>query len=198
MTTVPSSSDFLPAEITNTYYGFRHGESQANTAHIIASHIESGRPYGLTDTGKAQVLSSCQTLSFKTPPLIFASDFTRTIETAQIISDHFGSVVTLSELLRERYFGEFDLNDDSNYPLVWELDRNDPAHRQFQVESVLDVTVRLSALICELESRYRHESIILVTHGDIVALLSALFGRVDVCLFRDFGVKTGSVTLLNP
>ena len=40
----------------------------------------------------------------------------------------------VAEALRERYFGDFDLESDSNYETVWGADRGDPTQRPAGVE----------------------------------------------------------------
>ena len=97
--------------LTNRFYGFRHGESRANVEGIIVSDPDLGTvEYGLSETGRGQVLESASRLSrVVTDAVIVASDFLRTVETAEMIRQVSGAEpVRLDSRLRERFFGKWE------------------------------------------------------------------------------------------
>ena len=62
--------------------------------------------------------------------VIYASPFTRTVETARFAAEAMGlpaERVQIADALRERFFGNYDLTPDTNYPIVWERDTHDAA-----------------------------------------------------------------------
>ena len=68
--------------------------------------------------------------------IIFASDFKRTAETANIIREKLNCAteVQLDVRLRERYFGEYEGTSTQNYNKVWENDEE--GEKDTQVEKL--------------------------------------------------------------
>ncbi|KAG0369805.1 histidine phosphatase superfamily [Gamsiella multidivaricata] len=96
--------------------------------------------------------------------------------------------------LRERFFGEFEMEmpSDELYARVWHEDASDPFHDRFGVESVAEVTKRMTAVVRDqefaekkrLERPYESDEellvakqtkiwTILVSHGDSLQILQA-------------------------
>ena len=62
--------------------------------------------------------------------VIYASPFTRTMETAQYAAEAMDlppNTVQVATELRERYFGQYDLTPDTAYLTVWARDTQDAA-----------------------------------------------------------------------
>ena len=62
--------------------------------------------------------------------VIYASPFTRTVETAQYAAEAMdmpSNSVQVATELRERYFGQYDLTSDAAYLTVWDRDTQDAA-----------------------------------------------------------------------
>lgn len=100
-------------------YFARHGQSEANTRHII-SNRES--PLGLTALGKEQAKALAGNLSGVPIFTIFSSPVCRALETADILSLAFGKPYQVTTALREYDCGI--LEDQSNEE-SWRL------HRQY-------------------------------------------------------------------
>ncbi|PIE60925.1 MAG: histidine phosphatase family protein [Desulfobacterales bacterium] len=156
--------------VKNRYFVMRHGQSLANLEKIIVSSPENGiSGYGLTDTGKTQAkasISGFQGLDQNT--LIYSSDFKRAKETAQIVAAHLitRNGITCVPQLRERFFGEWELTGDENYPNVWYSDAQGISPPPNKVESVGAVLKRIEALIYQIESTHENQNVLLVSHGD--------------------------------
>ena len=112
--------------------------------------------------------------------IIVSSDFKRTVETAEIVQKHFRvkTPIRYEPALRERSFGELHMKEDSNYGKIWELDSQDPEHTVYGNEAVMEVVLRTSRLLQSLEEEYEGRILVLVSHGDPLQILSALFGGV--------------------
>ncbi|WP_159565791.1 histidine phosphatase family protein [Budvicia diplopodorum] len=162
--------------LRNIYYVLRHGHSLANQQKIIISDIEHGRDaYGLSPWGIAQVVRTLENWPFPKPDMIFHSDFKRTVETAALASDHISVPASPSPALRERYFGDFEQLDDSQYELVWQHDIQDPEHEFGEVESLQSVCDRQMDFLQDLEQQYEGKHILLVGHGDPLQILLTHF-----------------------
>lgn len=161
----------------NTYFILRHGESEANVQGVIVSSPQNGLDsFGLTAKGKEQALKTIreQRHLFSEKTIVIASDFLRARETAHIIQEELQlNTYITSELLRERFFGDLELSHHSNYGKVWELDRQDPAHKTWGIESVLELQKRVLKLMKQLEKTYKNTTILLVGHGDPFHVLDA-------------------------
>lgn len=169
--------------LRNRYFGLRHGQSQANEQGLIVSSPGVGvRNFGLTQAGKDAV-EACQLPSGEKQ--IYSSDFLRTRETAGIVADSLGLSVELSVLLRERYFGDWDLQSSENYDRVWDEDLRDPTHTEWKVESVQSVADRMSKFIRRCEGNHQASAIVLVSHGDPLQILECLFRQIPMSRHRE-------------
>ncbi len=176
--------------LKNRYFALRHGQSLANVQEIILSHPENGTTgWGLSETGREQAGHAGQTgvtLGMtKENTEVYASDFVRAEETAKIFADAIGADdIHITQKLRERHFGNFEKQHNSNYEVVWASDVQDPTHQENDVESVVAVQDRTTSLILELEGLYEGKNIILVSHGDALQILQTGFAKIDPAQHR--------------
>jgi probable phosphoglycerate mutase len=174
--------------LANRYFGMRHGESKANVAGLIVSRIETDRSgdYGLSDRGHLQAAAAAGCCGLSDRTVIRSSDFARAWQTAQIVRERIGAAeVIAAEELRERSFGELDGSPASGYARVWTADQAEAGTSAAVgpvpdgVEPVTAVLDRTVALIAELERRHAGADILLVSHGDTLAILAAGFLGVE-------------------
>lgn len=188
--------------LKNQYFAMRHGQSEANVAGIIVSDPATGcNHYGLSETGKKQVLDAIERAGLNGATRIICSDFLRAKETADIVQSviHSHHGVQYSPQLRERFFGELNGLGDECYRKVWMLDRDDANHQAFGVESANHVVTRVSGLIESLEDAFKGESILLVAHGDVLQLLQTWFQGVPATQHRKLQhLDTAEIRCLNP
>jgi len=149
----------------------RHGQSLANRNGIIVSSAEIGlSDYGLTGQGVSDVAEKAVSSRFDSNLRIVSSDFLRTQQTANIIAEVVdSSYLEFSPALRERYFGDLDGLSDTNYPLVWQLDKR--GKKKYNVESLASVLHRMLSCVWELESQHENQTFLLVSHGDCLQIL---------------------------
>ena len=172
--------------LRNKYVAVRHGESEANIAHLISSNPEIGtKTHGLSSNGRTQVVENTKLFLQNNPlnnsPVIISSDFSRAFETANILASNLPNKpnVQLDKRLRERFFGIYDNTSDENYDLIWKNDEENPTKNlDDQVEPVESVRERTTALIKELEDKYENVTIFLVSHGDSIQILQTAFQRL--------------------
>jgi probable phosphoglycerate mutase len=172
--------------LANRYFVMRHGQSKANAARLIVSNLDRDQrgDFGLTDLGREQALTSAEKSGLPVGTLIYASDFTRARQTAEIVREHLGApaAVTVAAALRERYFGDWDGSDTANYAKVWAADET--GRSDDGVESVAAVQDRTTALVAELEHEHRGQDILLVSHGDALQILQTGFRKMSPAQHR--------------
>lgn len=171
----------------NRFFIMRHGESIANRKGLIVSEAENAiDEFGLTSLGAEQVMKSALKTRLDEHTKIVSSDYLRARETAEILH---GIVCASNEIvfdkrLRERQFGEWELQDHSHYDQVWENDLRSPNRRINGVESVSSVLNRGLSVINDLDTAYSGETILLVGHGDVLQILLTFQHGMEPCFHR--------------
>ena len=190
------------ASLRNSYFALRHGESIANVEGIIVSKPQSGclPKYGLSEKGRLQVAETARLWGpvLSTDLLIYSSDFSRARETAEIIGREINAEILERIELRERFFGQLEGKSSQSYDVIWTQDAIDPTHSNFNVESVFQVQTRTTRLIAELEQKHSEKKILLVSHGDTLQILEAIFLDLNPAEHRSIPLlQNAEIRLLN-
>lgn len=154
-------------------YFSRHGESTANTAHVISNRDQ---PHPLTETGRSQALQLADLLAQSRLSAIYASPVPRALETAQIVGDRFGLTPQVNDGLREFDVGPLEGRSD---PLTWMrfsmLWNNWFYRKRLQKrikggESFTEAAARFLAFASSLVEQYGDSpvSILCIAHGGIL------------------------------
>jgi isoleucyl-tRNA synthetase len=182
----------------NTYYAMRHGEAENN----ILDTASTVRPesHHLTENGKDVVRKNAERM--QGVDLIFASPFTRTHETAEIVRETLGlaeDAVIFDERLRE-------ISIDAQYEgVVWDEYRAlfNTVQERFeqapgQGETLSEVRRRMGEFMYDLESRYKGKRILIVSHGDPLWVLRLIAsGSEKKTLTHDLYPTRGVVQALD-
>jgi probable phosphoglycerate mutase len=177
----------------NSYFILRHGQSYANVAGIILSHLEDGKKsdYTLTQQGEDEVrrsvLKAKENGVLNENMVIISSPFSRCMRTAEIAMEvlEVDQEIIFDDRLRERWFGDWEKTSNANYQKVWDDDRSDPDHLIANVESANEVQRRTVMLIDELEENYDGQAILLVSHGDALQILQTGLKKQSAAFHRD-------------
>ncbi len=177
----------------NSYFILRHGQSHANVAGIILSHLEEGKKdeFTLTQKGEDEVRRSAgdakESGLLDQNVMIISSPFSRCKRTAEIAKEilEADKDIIFDDRLRERWFGDFEKTSNANYQKVWDDDRNDPDHLIANVESANDVQRRTLACIDDLETKYVGQSILLVSHGDALQIMQTGLQQQSAAFHRE-------------
>ena len=170
----------------NTYYALRHGTSLANERGIVISSPEHGVPeWGLSPAGIAACRRIFASPTWVVPPfsvadtLVLTSDFRRARETAELLCEVQGLAPAVVDVgLRERNFGELELDAASRYEEVWRRDGLEPNHGYAGSETTDAVAARIVAVVARLEASTQGKRVVLVSHGDPLQILeTVLSGR---------------------
>ncbi|KAF4667264.1 hypothetical protein FOL47_003666 [Perkinsus chesapeaki] len=161
-------------------YLLRHGQSEANVAHLIVSNPTIGcSSYGLTDTGREKVRASAKAFvqehsaATRSDIAVVSSDFLRAKETAEIFASEVGfpaESIQYDTRLRERWFGSFDMANDGSYKKMWEKDADGDSLDSIGAESTDSVAARSMAAVKD-HVKGGHKAVVFVSHGDVLQIL---------------------------
>lgn len=163
----------------NKFYLLRHGESESNTKRIIVSNPEVGiSKFGLTSKGKTHLINKFREYnvqkSLTNKALIYTSDFLRTVQTAEILAQAIKSnSLYYNTGLRERDFGNFDQSSKEFLARIWHKDEEDSNHTFGNVESPTAALKRITNTINTIDAMHTNETIVIISHGDILQILLA-------------------------
>jgi probable phosphoglycerate mutase len=146
---------------------------------------------GMTERGRAEIAAVAERLAGEGIAAIYASPLQRTRETAEIVAARLGLPIEFRDDVIELDFGEWT-------GATFDAIRADPRwiswsqHRSLATipggESMRAVQKRAVEALLEIGDRHRDESVVIVSHGDVIraALVFALgmpldfFGRIEV------------------
>jgi broad specificity phosphatase PhoE len=178
------------------FHLLRHGE------HGLLGRVLAGRMpgVGMTERGRAEIASQAERLAGEKIAAIYASPLQRTRESAEIVAARLGLPIEFRDDLLELDFGEwtgatFDsIRADPRWQ-AWSTQRSLAAIPGG--ESMRAVQQRVVAALLELNERHLHESVVLVSHGDVIraVLLFALGMPLD--LYNRIEIGQGSISTIS-
>jgi 2,3-bisphosphoglycerate-dependent phosphoglycerate mutase len=172
-------------------YFVRHGESEANTLHIISNR---DRPHGLTPRGIDQARALAGQLKDVPFTALFTSPVLRARQTAHILAEAFGIPLQGTVALREYDCGRLeDRSDEESWKQHRQYYNDWMLCRRYEDkpeggESFLEIRERFLPFIETLWER-NDEHILLVGHGGLFHLMLPLvLTNVDNEFVRQHGL----------
>lgn len=168
----------------NTYYAMRHGEAETNVAGVVCN--DDSVPSALTPFGRSQALRAGATLVGKGITRIIASPLQRGKETAEAVREALGlssKAVSYDDRLKEVSFGVFNGKSLDEYRKAFTNPEEMLSVRPDGGESWVDMRERLGEFIYDIERTYANETILFVTHGSPLRMLSAVSRGLTVTEF---------------
>jgi isoleucyl-tRNA synthetase len=158
---------------SNKYWAIRHGESFGVA---FGGIIDSGNQnFHLTEPGKKQLEQAANRLKAQHFDLIFASDLTRTKESAAILAKGLGvKKITYDKRLREINLGRLSGMPSTEY---WKLMHDDERFSEHVVqgaESLREVRTRAWAFLKDMEEKHHGKNILIVSHEDTIWMLAEI------------------------
>jgi probable phosphoglycerate mutase len=178
----------------------RHGQAESNVNRILAGrHLESH----LTEIGRQQVADSTRHLMRNIAfEKVYVSPVTRTIETAQIVSEILGIDYVIDERLHETEMGRLvgmnyeDVTIRYGDVLTRFYSDYDPVLESFGVETFASIKHRIVSLLDDVLQKHGDTNVLMVTHLDpIKAALATLLNLSSDSLHR-WNIRNASLTIL--
>ena len=164
----------------------RHGFSESNKKGYLTHDVEG---YPLTEEGKKYIIKASQEIKkIKNIKEIVSSPIVRARETAEIISQNTGLKIRIDERLSERFMGGYNNRKipESNPDQIdhnWhtkEILNNYPNGLE-KWENLISRTKEV------LNSLPSNQNFIIITHGDIIKAIVAIFLNLDE--FEVWGIR---------
>ncbi|PJE64763.1 MAG: hypothetical protein COU90_00640 [Candidatus Ryanbacteria bacterium CG10_big_fil_rev_8_21_14_0_10_43_42] len=168
----------------NTFFVLRHGERNdldgsgngiSDVKYVKITH-DPEAPIHMTDKGKNDISNIArQLLKDGGVDVIYASDFVRTRETAEIVAHITGAKIVYDERLRElRHGTEFEGKEVREYLAYFGNDHhNRIANAPKGGESLHDVQERMVNAVRDIDKKHEGKRILIVSHGDPLWVLEA-------------------------
>lgn len=195
------------ATTPNAFYLLRHGERQD-----ISRQKDNPKDYGpviissdphvdvhISQQGKEDI----RALAYRIKKdggvdALYASDFIRTQETAQIISEVLGVPVVLDERLRELNHGsEFEGKTVAEYQAFFVSPEERFTKKPEGGETLTDVRQRMMSFIREVDAKNEGKKILIISHGDPLWILEGTLQNLseeDSIALRERGyIKQGEL-----
>lgn len=156
----------------NKYFIMRHGESESNVIHAVSCVI--GNKDFLTEKGKNQAQESALKLKNKKIDLIITSPLERCTQTAEIMAGIIG--LEKKHILKDERI--IEVQAISSMGKTWEeRDSQFKSRKEFFVkeiegdENLMTVKKRMGEFLYDLESKYKNQNILIISHGSPMSLI---------------------------
>ena len=176
-----------------TIFTIQHTESIHHTNGMVGSWTD----WDLSELGKQQAKNIGKKLSAELagkPVVMYASDLARAKQTAEIVGRHLGLQPILETALRERNLGKCVGKSIQWLKEHIECQEKTIDDRMFSdAESRRDVWNRLSPFFEKMMAS-EAETVIIVSHGDLLSVFNAMFlgaGVTSLNHFELYGVSGG-------
>jgi len=175
-------------------YFVRHGESEANTQHVISNRESL---FGLTPRGKGQAKALAQNLGNIPITVIYSSPVLRARETAEILSQSLHLSYQVTEALREYDCGILeDRSDEEAWKLHSEIAEDWIVNHNYLRkpeggENFLDIKKRFIPFIENLTDHHLNlqNHILFVSHGGLLQLMQPeILPNIDHDFVRSHGI----------
>jgi len=194
---IGSKEDFLKQKCSkNEYFILRHGEALNNKKSILITQIPEKISCPLTKKGEREAKEAAKKLKNKKIDLIFASDFERTKQTAEIVAKELGLKVIYDKRLREINVGIFDGKKVKDWEKSVENYKEKFTKKIKGSENYNQVKVRMYRFLEDLERKYQGKRILIVSHQRPLTMLEGAVRGFEVEDFEKFEkkkIKTGEI-----
>ncbi|MDH7479594.1 MAG: alpha-ribazole phosphatase [Syntrophomonadaceae bacterium] len=175
----------------------RHGETEWNRQARYQGHSD----VPLNEEGMRQALKVAERLASEPVEAVYSSDLSRARVTAEIIAARHGAPLYVREVLRESNYGQWEgmsfKEIRERFPGSIERWLDDPeGSRPPGGESLGEVRTRALAAIKEIQARHPEDTVVVVTHGGVIAMLLMTYLGEDSSFLRRFFGKNASVSLI--
>ncbi|MBI2618324.1 class I tRNA ligase family protein [Candidatus Kaiserbacteria bacterium] len=160
----------------NRYSVARHGESEKNVSPVIVTDNPDA-PYHITEKGKLEIRDALKQFNGENFDLIITSPVLRARETAEFVAEHLGfnkKDIIVDERIRELEHGTWEGRPLAEFENTFPTDPSRFESGPEGGETWTDVRNRMGEFLYELERIHKGKRILIVSHGDPLALMNAL------------------------
>ncbi len=154
----------------NNYFVMRHGQAETNAKNIVNSDIKHNH-FKLTEKGRKEAVTAAKKLfkelKGKNIDIIFASDFERTRETAEIMAEILNvpkPKVIFDAAIREVNTGIFNGKKPKDYHGYFKSLEEKFYKTPPEGENLIGLKNRVTEFLYELEDKYKNKNILIVSH----------------------------------
>jgi probable phosphoglycerate mutase len=177
------------------FHLLRHGE------HGLLGRVLAGRMpgVGMTARGRAEIAAQAERLAGEKIAALYASPLQRTRETAEIVAERLGLPIGFRDDLIELDFGEWT-------GATFDSIRADPRWQAWSTlrslatipggESMRAVQQRVVAAVLELNERHLHETVVLVSHGDVIRSVLVFALGMPLDFYNRIEIAQGSISTI--
>jgi len=171
------SIDELSAKLpksNNSYIVMRHGQAESNAQNYISNNAQNNDH--LTKLRKEQVRVSAEKLIKEKIDIIFASDFARTKETAEIVARAIGidkNAIIYDKRLWEVQNGDLNKKPVGEYHQHFVSTEEKFTKNAPNGENLTEMKNRVMEFLYEIDGKYKNKKILIVTHEYVTWLLNA-------------------------
>jgi isoleucyl-tRNA synthetase len=159
---------------SNRYILVRHGGAE-NNLRMIIDCIQEKSVLSLTLKGRNQVEELAKKLKKEKIDEVFASDFMRTKETAEILQSALGlKKIHFDKRLRENNAGDFNGQSIGSHSAFYKDDMEKFVKRPPNGENLTDVRSRLFSFVNEKEKEFSGKTILIVSHECPIWMLTSV------------------------
>jgi isoleucyl-tRNA synthetase len=187
---IGSKEDLLKQKSSkNEYFILRHGEALNNKKNVLVTQIPEKIRCPLTKKGEKEAKLAAKKLKNKKIDLIFASDFERTKQTAEIIAKELGLKVIYDKRLREINVGIFDGKKVKDWEEFFESYEERFTKKIKGGENYNQVKMRMYRFLEDLEKKYQGKRILIVSHQRPLTMLEGVVKGFEIEDFKKFEKK---------
>lgn len=161
-------------KLKNQYYILRHGQTiyQTKKKNFIYPAFPENPPIKLTKKGQSQIKKGAKLLKKEGIDLIFASDFFRTKQTAQIVAKEIRKKIVFDKRLRDVNLGIYHGRKKEEFYQKFPRDfKSRLKMKPEKGENWADVRKRMLNFLKEIDKKYQGKKILIISHGDPLWLL---------------------------
>ena len=182
--------------MTTTFYLVRHGLT-SHTGHRLTGWMEGVH---LTEEGRRQAEAAAERLAKVPLKAVYSSPIDRTVQTAEPIARRHNLRVRKRKGIGEVHYGKW-----TNRPFkslvntkLWRVVQHYPSGARFpDGETLLETQARALEDIEKLRAAHPKDKICVVSHADVIKLITAHYLGMHIDLFQRIDVAPGSITVFS-
>lgn len=147
----------------------RHGE----TAWNVETRLQGQLDIPLNERGQEQARLAARSLAEDAPDVIYSSDLSRALATAQAVASRTGQAIVTDSGLRERHFGVWEGHTYAEVEQAWPVEseswrRRDPGFGPPGGETLQGFFDRCVATLTRIARAHPGQTVLVVAHGGVL------------------------------